>query len=126
MGRSLGSGVAVEVASRRPVRGLILVTPFDRLSSIAAHHYPFLPVRWLMRHEMDSLARTPDITAPSLVVLAERDGTVPPPYGQRLHAALPAPSALVTIPGADHNDLDGPAAYWSAVEAFLRSVAAAE
>jgi len=119
MGRSLGSGVAVDLASQRPVGGLILVTPFDRLSSIASHHYPLLPVRMLLRHEMDSLGRAPEIAAPALVVLAGRDQTVPPQYGRRLHEALAGPTELVTIAGADHDDLDGHPGYWRAIERFL-------
>ncbi len=126
MGRSLGSGVAVHVAARRAVGGLILVTPFDRLSSIGAHHYPILPVRWLMRHEMDSVALAPEIEAPSLVVVAMRDGTVPPQYGQRLHQALGGSKEIATIAGADHNDLDGHAGYWRAVTGFLESLRSTE
>jgi uncharacterized protein len=49
MGRSLGSGVAVHVASHRRVAGVILVTPFDSLTHVARIHYPFLPVKWLLR-----------------------------------------------------------------------------
>jgi uncharacterized protein len=122
MGRSLGSGVAVDLASRRPAAGLILVTPFDRLSTIASHHYPLLPVRMLLRHEMDSIGRAPGIAAPALVVLAEQDRTVPAPYGRRLHEALAGPTELVTITGADHNDLDGHREYWRAIERFLARV----
>jgi pimeloyl-ACP methyl ester carboxylesterase len=122
MGRSLGSGVAVDLAARRPVAGLILVTPFDRLSSIASHHYPFLPVRLLMRHEMDSIGLAPEVAAPSLVILAERDRTVPPQYGRRLHEALAGRAELVTVAGADHNDLDGHREYWRAIEEFLAGV----
>jgi pimeloyl-ACP methyl ester carboxylesterase len=119
MGRSLGSGIAVDLASRRPVAGLILVTPFDRLSAVAGHHYPFLPVRMLMRHEMDSVGLVPGITVPGLVVIAENDGTVPPRYGRRLHAAMGGATELVVVEGAGHNDLEGRSEYWSAVEGFL-------
>jgi len=122
MGRSLGSGVAVSVAARRPVAGLILVTPFDRLGAVAGHHYPFLPVRMLLRHEMDSIGLATRITAPGLVIVAEDDRTVPPRHGRRLHAALAGPAELVTIAGADHNDLDGRREYWRAVEEFLSGV----
>jgi pimeloyl-ACP methyl ester carboxylesterase len=122
MGRSLGSGVAVDLASRRPVGGLILVTPFDRLSTVASHHYPFLPVRALLRHEMDSLGRAPQIVSPGLVVVAEHDRTVPARYGRRLHGALAGPTELVTVAGADHNDLDERPGYWRSIETFLTRV----
>lgn len=122
MGRSLGSGVATHLAARRPVAGLLLVTPFDRLGNVAAHHYPFLPVRALLRHEMDSAALAPRITATSLVVLAEDDRTVPPRLGRRLFDALPEPKELVTVVGAGHNDIGAYPAYWRAVEDFLATL----
>lgn len=122
MGRSLGSGIAVHLAANRTVAGLLLLTPFDRLSSIASHHFPILPVRSLLRHEMDSLGLAPTIEAASLVILAEQDDIVPPRFGRRLHAALAGPAELVTIAGADHDDLSGRGEYWHAVEAFLKEV----
>ena len=56
-GRSLGSGPAVLVASERPVAGAVLVTPFDSLIEVAKRHYPFLPVRLMLRHQFDSIGR---------------------------------------------------------------------
>jgi pimeloyl-ACP methyl ester carboxylesterase len=123
MGRSLGTGVAAHVAARRPVAGLLLVTPFDRLSDVAAHHYPLLPVRILLRHELDAIGQAPAITAPSLVILAEHDRTVPPRFGRRLFAALPEPKTMVIVAGADHDDVGGHAAYREALTAFLDSLA---
>jgi pimeloyl-ACP methyl ester carboxylesterase len=122
MGRSLGSGVASAVASRRNIAGLILVTPFDRLSRVAGHHYPFLPVRWLMRHEMDSSARAADISAPSVVIYAELDAIIPPKFARSLHADLPEPKQLVSVPDADHNTIGTSPAYWRSIEVFLESI----
>ncbi len=65
MGRSLGSGVAVHVAARRRVRGVILVTPFDSLLNVARHHYPFLPVGLLLKHPFDSFSLAPAIQKPA-------------------------------------------------------------
>ena len=126
MGRSLGAGVAVDLAFNRPVAGLLLVTPFDRLSSIGSHHYPFLPVRRMLRHRLDSVDLAPEISVPSLVVLAENDNTVPARYGRRLHEALAGPKELVTVSRADHNSLGGHAEYWQAVDRFLATVLRAE
>ena len=122
MGRSLGSGVAVHVASQRKVGALLLVTPFDRLSSLASHHYPILPVRWLLRHRMDSVDLAPKLSVASLVILAGEDRVVPPQYGRRLHDALGGPKELLMIPGADHNDIEGFKEYWPAIENFLKSI----
>jgi pimeloyl-ACP methyl ester carboxylesterase len=64
MGRSLGSGVAVHVAAKRKVGGVILVTPFDSLVNVARAHYPIFPVGLMLKHRFDSAALAPGITTP--------------------------------------------------------------
>jgi pimeloyl-ACP methyl ester carboxylesterase len=118
-GRSLGTGVATHVAARRPVRGVILISPYDSMVALARHHYPFLPVRWLLRHRFDSLARAPGIGAPLLVIVGARDAVVPPERSRRLHDAWGGPRRWVEIPGVDHNDLGRQRAFWEAIRAFL-------
>jgi len=66
MGRSLGTGVATYLASQRPLAGVVLVSPYDSLISIAKSAYPFLPVRLLLRHRFESIARAPHINVPLL------------------------------------------------------------
>ena len=60
VGRSLGSGVATYVASRRQVAGVVLISPYDSVTALAQRHYPFLPVRLLLKHPFDSLPRARD------------------------------------------------------------------
>src|SRR5687768_14271842 len=76
-GRSLGSGVAVQLAAARAVAGIVLVAPYDSLTSVARHYYPYLPVSWMLRHRFDSLAHAPSLTAPLLCLVAERDEVIP-------------------------------------------------
>jgi len=57
MGRSLGSGVAVYLATQRPIAGVILVSPYDSVESVARGVYPFLPIGLMLKHRFDSLAR---------------------------------------------------------------------
>src|SRR5262249_19315765 len=87
MGRSLGPGVAVHLAAERALAGVVLVSPFDSLTAVAQRHYPWLPVRWLLRHPFDSLARAPSIQTPLLCLTAGRDTIVPPAHSARLCAA---------------------------------------
>lgn len=122
MGRSLGSGVAVYVASRRAVRGVILITPFDSLVKVARHHYPFLPVGLLLKHPFDSAALAPDITVPALIVTGSLDEIIPAPRSERLARLWGGPVARVVIEGGGHNDLQMDAAYWNAINHFLSSV----
>lgn len=119
VGRSLGSGVAVHLASRRRVAGVVLVAPFDSMVAIGARHYPLLPVRWLLKHPFDSLARAPAIGVPLLALVGERDAIVPPEHSRRLFAAWAGPKRWVGIPGAGHNDLGAQEEYWRAIGTFL-------
>ena len=106
IGESLGAGVAAAAAARVPdrVAGLMLITPWDRLESVAAHHYPLLPVRWLLRDRYDSAAHLAALGKPVWIALAAGDDIVPPRFGRALHDALPEPRRLVVIDGAGHND----------------------
>jgi len=77
IGRSLGSGVATYLASVRPVARLVLVTPYDSLAAVAAQHYPFFPVRWLMLDKFESWRYAERVTAPTLIVAAQFDEVIP-------------------------------------------------
>lgn len=121
-GESLGAGVAAALA-RGPTRidGLLLVTPWDTLRNVARHHYPWLPVGWLLRDRYDSVANLAGFGGRVLVVVAERDSIVPARSGKALHEALAQPKRLAVIPGADHNDWPDriDAAWWRGVVDFL-------
>ena len=77
VGRSLGSGVAVQLASQRPVARLVLVTPYDSIAEIAARQFPVFPVRWLLRDKFESYKYAPQITVPTLIIAAEHDEVIP-------------------------------------------------
>jgi len=103
-GESLGAAVAVRLALEFPPAGLILRSPFSSLTMMGQHHYPFLPVRWLLRDRYPSIARIARISSPLLVIVGEDDRIVPPADSAALYDAAPQPKRLVTIPGTDHND----------------------
>lgn len=119
-GNSLGSGIAARVARERELAGVILVMPYARLSDIAADLYPWLPVRWLFRHEIDTLGSAPGITEPMLVVHGENDTLIPPDHGRRIVEAWGGPAKLELVAGATHDDLGGRPELRTAIEAFLR------
>jgi len=122
IGRSLGSGVAVQLAASRPVRRLVLVTPFDSVEALAARLYPWLPVRWLLKDRFDSAAHVARVSAPTLVLTAGRDRVVPAENTRRLIERFPpAQVAHQSIPEADHDDILGDAAYAAALTKFLRA-----
>ena len=105
-GESLGAGVAGAAYARVPqeVAALWLITPWDSLANVARHHYPWLPVGWILRDRYDSLTHLADAQIPVAVMVAERDTIVPAPLGRHLYEQLRAPKRLWQVPGAGHND----------------------
>jgi len=118
-GRSLGSGVAVQLAAARPVQAVILATPFDSLTNVARHHYPYLPVSWILKHPFDSSGRAPSIAAPLLCLVAERDEVIPMAHSRRLFDAWQGPKRWLELRGAGHNSTDDVPAFWQAIREFL-------
>lgn len=123
IGESLGAAVAAGAVARGPdqVDGLLLITPWDRLAHVASHHYPWLPVGWLLRDGYDSAAALARLPRPVIVVVAALDTIVPPRFGQALHDALPGPKQLRVIEASGHNDWPGrvDAAWWRSAVDFL-------
>jgi pimeloyl-ACP methyl ester carboxylesterase len=119
VGRSLGTGVAAQVAARRPAAGVVLISPYDSLVEIGRQHYPWLPVSWLLRHRFDSVDAAKAAKAPLLTLVGTRDGIIPAQRSRALHEAWSGPKTWVAIEGAGHNDLDGSRVYWEAIERFL-------
>lgn len=104
-GESLGSGVATQLATERPVAALILEAPYTSVAEAAQRHYPYLPARWLVKDRFDSLSRIAGIRAPILIVHGEADDTIPVDHGKRLLAAAGGKAKGVFLPGANHVDL---------------------
>ncbi|MBI2727263.1 MAG: alpha/beta fold hydrolase [Polaromonas sp.] len=116
IGRSLGSGVAVRLASQRPVNRLVLVTPYDSIRALAASAFPWLPVRWLLRDNYDSTSYAPAVSAKTLVIEAEHDEVIPSASTRRLLAAFkPGVASLKVIPGVGHNDISNTPLYMAAL-----------
>lgn len=106
IGRSLGTGVAVHVASERSVVRLVLVTPYDSLVDVANAHYPFLPNRWLMIDKYDSWMYAPQVTAPTRIIVARDDEIIPRASTERLRTRFTKTNvSYVVVPGVGHNTI---------------------
>ena len=103
-GESLGTGVAVNLASEHPPAALILRSPYTSMADVGQYHYPWLPVRLMLRDRYDSLVLMPSVKTRLLIIAGERDSVVPADLSRRLYDAAPQPKRFVSIPGADHND----------------------
>lgn len=106
IGRSLGSGVAVRLASQRPATQLILVTPFNSLVEIATRQYPWVPVQWLLKDRFESGKYAAHISVPTLLLAASDDQVVPRASSQRLLGHFPKGVAtLRVVPDSGHNSI---------------------
>jgi fermentation-respiration switch protein FrsA (DUF1100 family) len=120
MGRSIGSGVAVAVAADHGARALIIECAFSRLTDVAAMHYPWLPVRLVMRNRFDSIGRIERYSGPLLQSHGTADRIVPIELAHRLFDAAPTEKKqFVELPGRGHNDYP-PSSYYGEIATFLQ------
>lgn len=119
-GESLGGPIATDLAARQPLGGLVLESAPTSILGVAQHHYPLLPMRWLLSVRFDALARLPRVHAPLLILHSPRDEIVPFAMAEQLFAAAPGRKRLVRLDGG-HNDAFVVAAevYQAALREFL-------
>jgi uncharacterized protein len=110
-GESLGAAVVTELATEHPPGGLLLRSPFTELADVAAEHYPFLPVRLLLKDRFPLVAHIRRVHVPTVVVYGSADTVVPSEQSRTVVRVAGGPVTSVEEPGADHNDavlFDGP------------------
>ncbi|MCI0456234.1 MAG: alpha/beta hydrolase [Gemmataceae bacterium] len=117
-GKSMGGGVAVELASRRDHRALVLVKTFTSMPDVGAGLYPWLPVRWLMRNRFDSLARIGQCKRPVFFAHGTTDRVIPFALGKELYEAANQPKQFLVLPDVDHND-PLPEVFFAELKRFL-------
>ena len=124
IGRSLGSALATRLAATKPVRRLVLVTPFDSILAIAGRLFPWLPVRLLLADPFESVRDAPRVSVPTLVITAGRDDVVPVLHTRRLVEAF-APGIVTErlFPDAGHNDISLDTDYLGEMVNFLEIAA---
>lgn len=101
-GHSLGSGVALEMASRFPAAALIIEGAFKSVPSVGQERYRFMPIELLARNRFDNATKIAALRIPVLVMHARADGTIPYAHGEALFARAPEPKAFVSL-GGDHD-----------------------
>ena len=119
IGRSLGSAVAMQVCARAEVRRLVLVTPLDSAVAVAEDQLPSWAARLLIRDRWDSVAASPDVRVPTLILRAGSDTTILPPRTDALVSAMPS-ARVVAFSSADHGTITEQADYLREIQAFLQ------
>lgn len=119
VGRSLGSSIAVSLAARRAVAGMVLITPLFSVLDVARRRFPWTPARWLLRDHHEVWRDAPDVAAPVLGCVAAEDRITPPAAWVRLAPYWRTNVRTVTVPHADHITVVQRAALWRAVRGFI-------
>lgn len=117
VGRSLGTSVAIQVASQREVDQMFLVSPFDRLYTAEKPLIPLLPNRLTMKDKFDSLKFAPRIRVPTVILVGEKDTNVPPAMSLHLATAFGVVPIIIEAPGATHFTITQTDAYRAAARA---------
>ncbi len=122
-GESLGGGVASGIvqSGQVPVKGLVLVTPFDSLADVAQHHYWFFLAKWLIKDKFDNIKNLKDYSGNTAMLLAEQDEIIPNKNSLKLFESLRQPKKLWSFKSANHNTLPLNQAlpWWQAVMQFV-------
>ena len=104
-GESLGSGVAVQMASEFHVGAVILQSPYTTLVDVAKKHYPYLPVQWLLKERFQSIKKIHKIETPLFIIHGAQDKVIPVHLGERLYHKAMQPKDMKIYKEAGHNTL---------------------
>lgn len=118
LGRSLGGAVAVDLAVKDGAKALLLQSTFTSIPDVAAFHYPWLPVRWLLRTRLNSLKKIRTYEGPVFQSHGSADTIVPYELGKQLYDAAPGKKEFMTLQGYDHNAAQNDE-YYEALQIFL-------
>lgn len=119
-GHSLGSAVAVELASRVPAAGLILDGALTSVVERAQELFPYAPVRWIAASRYPSIERVGKLRIPKLFLHARDDEVVPIAHGRRLYQAAAPPKRFVELRGTHGDAFEADsAAYFEAIGRFV-------
>lgn len=105
IGRSLGTGVAAQVAAQRKVGRLILITPFDSVEAVAKRHFWFIPVSRYLTDSWNSSAIAPQIKAKTTLIVAAKDELIPPSHALALKNSFSHEVKYAEVPEATHGDI---------------------
>lgn len=123
MGGSLGTGVATYLASQRPVAGVILFSPYDRIGGgVARDMMPWVPTKWLFRNGFDASSYAPLVRAPALAVIGGEDLVIRPERSRRLLRQWGGGHRLVVIPDGDHFSIYDDDGAWRTIQGFVRGL----
>lgn len=120
IGRSLGSGVAIQLAASRTIKRVALITPYDSILNVAREKYSVLPVSLLLKDTYRSTDFTPDFKSVTLILAADRDQIISTPRTQALFESFPPKKAVLrTLANTNHSSISNHPDYLPLLRLFL-------
>lgn len=110
-GRSIGSGVAVDLASRKPCQGLILESPYSSMEELATEKFPFFFPSLYLQYKFDNFGKINRVKSPVIFLHGLEDGLIPASHSRRLFESFKGKKKLIEVPGGSHNNLASFTAY---------------
>lgn len=123
VGNSIGSAVALQLATEVDHAALVMQSPFTSIVEMGSRQFPWIPTRWLLRNRFESDEKISKYRGRLLITHGTDDRVVPFSMGQRLFELASQPKQFHAVPGADHNDVAwvGGVRYFAAIDELLRS-----
>ncbi len=123
-GRSLGTGVATELAVTEPTKALILESPYTSMVDIANEKMPYLLPKLLLRYRLNTFERASQLKVPVLIIHGSQDELIPCQHGQKIYGAVLSAKKLLLIPGGEHNNLAAFPGHFTGLQDFIYSLPA--
>lgn len=118
-GRSIGTGVATYLSSKRKTTATILITPYENMINVAFEKYPFVPISLLIKHRFESNKYAVDISTPMIALISKNDEIIPKHHAYALTKAWKGKTEVLEV-DEDHNSIMSNEAVWKKIEKFLK------
>lgn len=118
-GRSIGTGVAVELASKRHIKGLVLEAPYTSLGALANEKLPFFFPALYLKYRFDNLGKINQVKSPVVFIHGTEDTLIPAAHSEKLFSTFQGKKEMIVVNGGSHNDLNDYPAYHKFVNETL-------
>jgi fermentation-respiration switch protein FrsA (DUF1100 family) len=120
LGRSLGTGVAVDLVSKNKVKRLILETPFSSFADLAQSRFKIIPVKVLLKYSFPNKGKLKKVNCPVHILHGTNDQVIPYSHARKLKSDLKSGWTFTNIKSGNHNNLSLFQEYWNRIESILK------
>lgn len=118
-GKSLGTGIAAWLASKRTSKRVILETPYYSMTSLVSHYFPVYPVSRILKYHLPTYTYLSIVNAPVTIFHGTNDGVIPYSNAEKLKSLIKNKDEFVSIPDGEHNNLSEFTVYKEKIDSIL-------